>query len=77
MNSLIGLILIISLVCLLLDLVILDVMEEEGSIEFIEDWIGFYVMECVWMNEILVLIMFFLKIVLIIPLFLLVFLVIL
>ena len=33
------------------------------------DWIELYVMECVWMNEILVLIKFLLKIVLIIPLF--------
>jgi len=70
MNSLIGLILMIFLVCLLLDLVILGVMEGEGCIKFIEDWIGFYVLECVWMNEILVLIRFLLKVVLIIPLFL-------
>ena len=75
MNSLIGLILMIFLVCLLLDLVILDVMEGEGYIKFIEDWIGLYVMECVWMNGILVLIRFLLKIVMIIPLFLLVLLV--
>ena len=61
----------IFLVCLLLDLVILGVMEGEGCIEFIEVWIGFYVMECVWINEILVLIKFLLKIVPIIPLFLL------
>jgi len=61
----------IFLVCLILDLVILGVIEGEGFIEFIEDWIGLYVMECVWMNEILVLIRFLLKIVLIIPLFLL------
>jgi len=47
MNSLIGLILMIFLVCLLLDLVILGVMEGEGCIEFIEDWIRLYVMECV------------------------------
>jgi len=67
----------IFLVCLLLELAILDVMEGEGSIEFIEDWIGCYVTECVWMNEILVLIRFLLKIVLIIPIFLLVLLVIL
>jgi len=33
----------ILLVCLLLDLVILGVMEEEGCIEFIEEWIGLYV----------------------------------
>jgi len=72
MNSLMGLILMIFLVCLLLDLVILGVMEGEGCIEFIEDWIRLYVMECVWMNETLVLIKFLLKIVLIIPLFLLV-----
>jgi len=72
MNSLTGLILMIFLVCLLLDLVILGVMEGEGCIEYIKDWIGLYVMECVWMNEILVLIRFLLKIVLIIPLFLLV-----
>jgi len=77
MNSLTGLILMIFLVCLLLDLVILGVMEGEGCIEYIEVWIGLYVMECVWMNEILVLIRFLLKIVLIIPLFLLVLLVIL
>jgi len=44
MNFLIGLILMIFLVCLLLDLVILGVMEGEGCIEFIEDWIGLYVM---------------------------------
>ena len=31
----------------LLDLVILGVMEGEGCIEFIEDWIGIYVIECV------------------------------
>ena len=62
----------IFLVCLLLDLVILGVMKGEGCIEFIEEWIGFYVMECVWMNEILVLIRFLLKTVLIIPLFVLV-----
>ena len=67
----------IFLVCLLLDLVILGVMEGEGCIEYIEDWIGLYVMDCVWMNEILVLTRFLLKIVLIIPLFLLVLLVIL
>ena len=67
----------IFLVCLLLDLVILGVMEGEGCIELIEVWIGLYVMECVRMNEILVLIRFLLKIVLIIPLFLLVLLVIL
>ena len=72
MNSLIGLILMIFLVCLLPDLVILCVMEREGCIEFIEDSIGLYVMECIWMNEILVLIRFLLKIVLIISLFLLV-----
>ena len=66
----------IFLVCLLLDLVILGETEGEGCIEFIEDWIGLYVMECVWMNEILVLIKFLLKIVLIILLFLLVLLVI-
>jgi len=77
MNSLIGLILMIFLVCLLLDLVILGVMDGEGRIEFIENWIGLYVIECVWMNEILVLIRFLLKIVLIMPLFLLVLLVIL
>jgi len=77
MNFLIGLILMIFLVCLLLELAILGVMEGEGSIEFIEDWIGRYVTTCVWMNEILVLIRFLLKIVLIIPLFLLVLLVIL
>ena len=76
-NSLIGLILMIFLVCLLLNLVILGVMEEEGCIKFIKHWIGLYVMECVWMNEIFVLIKFLLKIVLIIPLFLLVLLVIL
>jgi len=70
MNSLIGLILMIFLVCILLHLVILGVMEWESCIEFIEDWIGLYVMECVWMREILVLIEFLLKIVLIIPLFL-------
>jgi len=46
-NFLIGLILMIFLACLLLDLVILGVMEGEGCIEFIEDWIGLYVMECV------------------------------
>ena len=51
----------IFLVCLLLDLVILDVMEGEGYIEFIKDWIGLYVMECVWMNKILVLIRFLVK----------------
>lgn len=77
MNSWTGLILMIFLVCLLLDLVILGVTEGEGCIEFTEDWIGLYVMECVWMNGILVLIKFLLKIVLIIPLFLLVLLVIL
>jgi len=77
MNSLIGLILMIFLVCLLLDLDIIGVMEGEGSIDFIKDWIRLYVMECVWMNEILVLIRFLLKIVLIIPLLLLVLLVIL
>jgi len=77
MNFLIGLILMIFLVCLLLDLFILGVIEGEGCIEFIKDWIGLYVMECVWMNGILVLIRFLLKIVLIIPLFLLVLLVIL
>jgi len=76
MNSLIGLILMIFLVDLLLDLVILGVMEGEVCIEVIEDWIGLYVMECVWMNGILVLIRFLLKIVLTIPMFLLVFLVI-
>jgi len=38
MNSLIGLILMIFLVFLLPDLVILGVMEGEGCIEFIEDW---------------------------------------
>ena len=63
--------------CLSLDLVILGVMEGKGSIEFIEDWIGLYVMECVWMNGILIPIKFLLKIVLIILLFLLVLLVIL
>jgi len=62
----------IFLVCLLLNLVILGVMEREGCIELIEDWIGFYVMECVWMNGVLVLIRFLLKIVLAIPLFFLV-----
>jgi len=72
MNSLIGLILMIFLVCLLMDLVMLGVMEGEGCIEFIEVWIGLYVMKCVWMNVILVLIRFLLKIVMIIPLFLLV-----
>ena len=77
MNSLTGLILMIFLVCLLLDLVILSVMEGEGCIEYIEDLIWLYVMECVWMNGILVLIRFLLKIVLIIPLFLLILLVIL
>jgi len=77
MNSLIGLILMIFLVCLLLDLVILGVMEGESCIKFIEDWIGLYVMECVRMNRIIVLIRFLLKIVLIISLFLLVLLVIL
>ena len=77
MNSWTGLILMTFLVCLLLGLVILGVTEGEGCIEFIEDWIGLYVMECVWMNGILVLIRFLLKIVLIIPLFLLVLLVIL
>jgi len=66
-----GLILMIFLVCLLLDLVILGVVEGEGCIEFIGDWIGLYVMECVWINGTLVLIKFLLKIVLIIPLFLL------
>jgi len=59
----------IFLVCLLLEL---GVMEGEGCIEFIENWIGRYVTKCVWMNEILVFIRFLLKIVLIIPLFLLV-----
>ena len=59
------------------NLVILGVMEGGGCIEFIEDWIGLYVMECAWMNWILVLIRFWLKIVLITPLFLLVLLVIL
>ncbi|KAK8469593.1 hypothetical protein PHAVU_005G111750 [Phaseolus vulgaris] len=77
MNSWTGLILMIFLVCLLQDLVILGVTEGEGCIEFTEDWIGLYVMECVWMNGILVLIRFLLKIALIIPLFLLVLLVIL
>jgi len=77
MNFLIGLILMIFLVCLLLELLILGLMEGEGCIEFIEDWTGLYVLECVWINEILVLIRFLIKIVLIIPLFLLVFLVIL
>jgi len=77
MNSLIGLILMIFLVCHLLDLVILGVMEGDGCIKFIKDWIGLYVMDCVWMNEILVLIRFLLKIILIIPLFLLMLLVIL
>jgi len=72
MNSLIGLVLMIFHVCLLLNLVILGVMEGEGCIKFIKDWIGLYVMKCVWMNEILVVVMFLLKIVLIIPLFLLV-----
>jgi len=62
----------IFLVCLLLDLVILGVMEGDGCIEVIEDRIGFYVMKCVWMNGVLVLIRFLLKIVLTIPLFLLV-----
>jgi len=57
--------------------IMIYVMEGEGCIEYIEDLIGFYVMECVWMNVILVLIRFLLKIVLIIPLFLLVLLVIL
>ena len=66
----------IFLVCLLLDLDILGVMEGEDCIEFIKEWIGLYVMECVWMNEILVLIRFLLKIVLTILLFLLVLLVI-
>jgi len=47
-----------DLLCLLLDLVILGVMEGKGCIEFIKDRIGLYVMECVWMNEILVLIRF-------------------
>ena len=65
------------LVCLLLDLVILGVMLGDDCIEFIKDLIGLYVIECVWMNEILVLIRFLLKIVLIIPLFSLVLLVIL
>ena len=77
MNSLIGLVLMIFLVCLLLNLVILGVMEGKGCIEFIEDWIGHYVMECVWMNGTFVLIRFLLKIDLIIPLLLLVLLVIL
>jgi len=72
MVSLIGLILMILLVCILLDLVILGVMEEEGCIEFIEDWIGLYVTKYVWMNGIHVLIRFLLGIVLTIPLFLLV-----
>jgi len=72
MNSLIGSILMIFLVCLLLDLLILGVMEGDGCIEVIEDRIGFYVMECVWMNGVLVLIRFLLKIVLAIPLFLIV-----
>jgi len=62
----------ILLVCLLLDLVILGVMEEKGCIEFIEDWIGLYVTEYVWMNGIHVLIRFLFGIVLTIPLFLLV-----
>jgi len=63
MNSLIGL--------------ILGVMEGEGCIEFIDDWIERYVTECAWMNEILVLIRLLLKLVLIFPLYLLVLLVIL
>ena len=70
MNFLIGLILMIFLVCLLLELAILGVVKGEGSIKFIEDWIGCYVTECVWMNEILVLIRLLLKIVWIILLFL-------
>ena len=73
-NSLIGLILMTFLVCFLLVLVILSVMEGEGCIEFIEDWIERYV-RCLWMNVIFVLIRFLLKIVLIIPLYLLVLLV--
>ena len=44
MNSLIEIILL--LICLLLILVILGVMGGESYIEFIENWIGFYVMEC-------------------------------
>jgi len=47
MNSLIRLILMIFLVCLLLVLVILGVMEGEGCIEFIEDWIERYLTGCV------------------------------
>ena len=76
-NSLIGLILMIFLVCLLLELVILGVTEGEDCVEFIEYWIDRYVTECVWMNGILVLIRFLLKIVMIIPLYFLVLLVIL
>jgi len=76
MNSLIGLIIIILLVCLSLVLVIFGVMGGKGHRELIESWIGLYVMNSVWMNETLVLIRFLLKIVLTIPLFLLLFLVI-
>ena len=65
----------IFLVCLLLELVILGVMGGNDCTKFIEDWIGLYVMECFWMNGILV--RFLLKIALTIPLFLLVLLVIL
>ena len=72
MNSLIRLILMIFLVCLLLVLVILGVIEREGCIEFIEDWIEHYVTGCAWMNEIFVLIRFLFKIVLIILIYLLV-----
>jgi len=46
MNSLIGLIPMILLVCLLLDLVILGVMGGERYTNLIENWIGLYVMEC-------------------------------
>jgi len=46
LNFVIGLILTILLVCLLLDLVVLGVMGGEGYTEFIENWIGLYVMEC-------------------------------
>jgi len=77
MNSLIGININDLFVRFLLDLVILVVMEGVGCIEFIEDWIGLYVMQCVWMNGILVLIRFLLKIFLTISLFLLVFLLIL
>jgi len=55
-----------------LDLIILVVMGGAGYTKLIENWIGLDVMERVWMNEILVIINFLLKIILTTPLFLLV-----